>query len=168
MDGQAIAALTPLPCAINEQFQISRIILHALVFFPVSFSPLRACRTLANLLSPIGTRGKAAEGAMANMRILAEGLRFPEGPVAMADGSIILTEIEAGRITRVTPDGQKQIIATPGGGPNGLAIGPEGKLYCCNNGGFNYVESNGMLAPHGIADDYSGGRIERIDITPTN
>ncbi len=101
---------------------------------------------------------------MANMRILAEGLRFPEGPVAMADGSIILTEIEAGRITRVTPDGQKQIIATPGGGPNGLAIGPEGKLYCCNNGGFNYVESNGMLAPHGIADDYSGGRIERIDI----
>lgn len=101
---------------------------------------------------------------MANMRILAEGLRFPEGPVAMADGSIILTEIEAGRITRVTPDGQKQVIATPGGGPNGLAIGPDGKLYCCNNGGFNYVESNGMLAPHGIADDYSGGRIERIDI----
>lgn len=101
---------------------------------------------------------------MANMRILAEGLRFPEGPVAMADGSIILTEIEAGRITRVTPDGQKQVIATPGGGPNGLAIGPDGKLYCCNNGGFNYVESNGMLAPHGIADAYSGGRIERIDI----
>ena len=55
-------------------------------------------------------------------------------------------------------------IATPGGGPNGLAIGPDGKLYCCNNGGFNYVESNGYLAPHGIADDYSGGRIERIDI----
>lgn len=101
---------------------------------------------------------------MANMRILAEGLRFPEGPVAMPDGSIILTEIEAGRITRVAPDGQKQVIATPGGGPNGLAIGPDGKLYCCNNGGFNYVESNGMLAPHGIADDYSGGRIERIDI----
>src|SRR3546814_15513146 len=45
-----------------------------------------------------------------------------------------------------------------------LAIGPDGKLYCCNNGGFNYVESNGYLAPHGIADDYSGGRIERIDI----
>ncbi len=101
---------------------------------------------------------------MANMRILAEGLRFPEGPVAMHDGSVILTEIEAGRITRVTPDGQKQVIATPGGGPNGLAIGPEGKLYCCNNGGFNYVENNGMLSPHGISDNYSGGRIERIDI----
>src|SRR3546814_2362520 len=27
-----------------------------------------------------------------------------------------------------------------------------------------YVEANGYLAPHGIASDYSGGRIERIDI----
>ena len=98
------------------------------------------------------------------MEIVATGLRFPEGPVAMADGSIILVEIEAGRITRVRPDGSKETVAEPGGGPNGLAIGPEGKLYCCNNGGFNYVEANGMLAPHGIASDYSGGRIERIDI----
>ena len=101
---------------------------------------------------------------MADMRIITDGLRFPEGPVAMPDGSIILTEIAAGRITRVHPDGTKTLVATPGGGPNGLAFGPDGKLYCCNNGGFNYVEAGGFLAPHGIADDYSGGRIERIDI----
>ncbi len=98
------------------------------------------------------------------MEIIADGLRFPEGPVAMADGSVILVEIAAGRITRVLPDGTKQIVAEPGGGPNGLAIGPDGKLYCCNNGGFNFIEANGYLAPHGQADDYSGGRIERIDI----
>ncbi|MBS0480272.1 MAG: SMP-30/gluconolactonase/LRE family protein, partial [Proteobacteria bacterium] len=98
------------------------------------------------------------------MDIVATGLRFPEGPVAMADGSVILVEIAAGRITRVLPDGGKQIVAEPGGGPNGLAIGPDGKLYCCNNGGFNYIDANGYLAPHGQADDYSGGRIERIDI----
>jgi gluconolactonase len=101
---------------------------------------------------------------MATMRIITDGLRFPEGPVAMPDGSVILTEIEAGRITRVAADGTKTVIATPGGGPNGLAIGPDGKLYCCNNGGFDYVEANGMLAPHGIGQDYSGGRIERIDL----
>jgi gluconolactonase len=101
---------------------------------------------------------------MTSMRIITDGLRFPEGPVAMPDGSVILTEIAAGRITRVAPDGSKTVIATPGGGPNGLAIGPDGKLYCCNNGGFEYAEANGMLAPHGIAKDYSGGRIERIDI----
>jgi gluconolactonase len=101
---------------------------------------------------------------MADFEMVADGLRFPEGPVWMPDGSIVLVEIAAGRITRVHPDGSKQVVATPGGGPNGLAIGPDGKLYCCNNGGFEYLESNGMLAPHGIAKDYSGGRIERIDL----
>ena len=101
---------------------------------------------------------------MSTMRIIAEGLRFPEGPVAMPDGSVILTEIAEGRITRVHPDGSKTTVAATGGGPNGLAIGPDGKLYCCNNGGFNWNESGGYLAPHGIASDYSGGRIERIDI----
>lgn len=100
---------------------------------------------------------------MAEFELVADGLRFPEGPVVMPDGSVILVEIEPGRITRVTPDGSKETVATPGGGPNGLALGPDGMLYCCNNGGFEYVENNGMLAPHGIAKDYSGGRIERID-----
>lgn len=101
---------------------------------------------------------------MAEMVTIAEGLRFPEGPVVLPDGSVILTEIERGAISRIRPDGSKQSVAITGGGPNGLALGPDGKLYCCNNGGFNYVEANGYLAPHGIADDYSGGRIERIDI----
>ena len=101
---------------------------------------------------------------MAEFELIADGLRFPEAPVVMDDGSVIVVEIEQGRITRCWPGGRKQVIAEPGGGPNGLAIGPDGKLYCCNNGGFRYVESNGYLAPHGIAEDYSGGRIERIDI----
>jgi gluconolactonase len=101
---------------------------------------------------------------MAEFELIADGLRFPEAPVVMDDGSVIVAEIEAQRITRCWPGGRKEVIATPGGGPNGLAIGPDGKLYCCNNGGFRYVEEGGLLAPHGIADDYSGGRIERIDI----
>lgn len=100
---------------------------------------------------------------MAAFELVADGLRFPEGPVVMPDGSVILVEIEAGRVTRVTPDGRNEVVAMPGGGPNGLALGPDGMLYCCNNGGFHYVENDGMLAPHGIAADYSGGRIERID-----
>ena len=75
------------------------------------------------------------------LEIVAEGLRFPEGPVAMPDGSVIVVEIAAGRITRVAPDGSTTTLAETGGGPNGLAIGPGGKLYCCNNGGFNYVET---------------------------
>ena len=101
---------------------------------------------------------------MNELTIVSTGLRIPEGPVAMPDGSVILVEIEAGRITRVKRDGSRETVAEPGGGPNGLAIGPDGKLYCCNNGGFHYIEHNGLLIPHGQPEDYSGGRIERIDI----
>ena len=101
---------------------------------------------------------------MVEWTTVASGLRFPEGPVAMADGSVIVVEIEAGRITRVRPDGSVEPVAHTGGGPNGLAIGPDGKLYCCNNGGFHYIERNGYLTPHGQAHNYSGGRIERVDL----
>lgn len=100
---------------------------------------------------------------MSEMRILAEGLRFPEGPVAMRDGSVVLVEIARGTITRVAPDGGVSVVASPGGGPNGLAVGPDGALYLCNNGGFVWREEGGMLRPVGTPPDYAGGRIERID-----
>ena len=101
---------------------------------------------------------------MGGLEIVASGLRFPEGPVAMPDGSVILVEIAAGRITRIWPDGRTETVAEPGGGPNGLAMGPEGALYCCNNGGFGWVEAEGLLLPHGTAADYRTGSIQRIDI----
>lgn len=98
------------------------------------------------------------------MRILAEGLRFPEAPVALDDGSVLIVEIAAGRLTRIAADGTKTVVATPGGGPNGLAVGPDKKIYCCNNGGFLWNERDGMLRPHGVPPDYETGRIEVIDL----
>lgn len=101
---------------------------------------------------------------MAEIQDLAAGLRFPEGPAIMPDGSIVLVEIERRTITRVAKDGTKTVIASPGGGPNGLAIGPDGKCYVCNNGGFKWHEDGHGLRPILQADDYSGGRIERVDL----
>jgi gluconolactonase len=97
-------------------------------------------------------------------RTLAEGLEFPEGPVALDDGSLLLVEIAAGVLTKVAPDGVKSVAARPGGGPNGAAIGPDGKCYVCNNGGFEWVVvDGGHRRPFVQARDYAGGRIERID-----
>ena len=99
------------------------------------------------------------------IRTLAEGLEFPEGPVALADGSVVLVEIAAGAVTRILPEGVKTLVARPGGGPNGAAIGPDGKCYVCNNGGFEWqVDEAGRKRPFLQATDYSGGRIERVDL----
>jgi gluconolactonase len=94
---------------------------------------------------------------------VASGLRFPEGPVAMPDGSVVVVEIEAGRVTRCWGEGRTETVAQPGGGPNGLALGPDGMLYLCNNGGFGWVDNQGLLVPHGTAADWKGGSIQRID-----
>ncbi len=77
-----------------------------------------------------------------DIQLVAEGFAFPEGPIAMADGSVILTEIEAGVLTRVSPTGEKTTVAHTGGGPNGAAIGPDGKIWVTNNGGsFEFMKT---------------------------
>jgi gluconolactonase len=100
---------------------------------------------------------------MSEIRTIATGLRFPEGPVAMPDGSIVLVEIERQTVSKVSPDGKIEVIAKTGGGPNGLAVGPDGAFYVCNNGGFAWRTENGFLRPAGPPTDYVGGRIERVD-----
>ncbi len=98
-------------------------------------------------------------------RTVTSGLAFPEGPVVMADGSVIVVEIQGGRLTRVLPRGEKQTVAELGGGPNGAALGPDGFIYVCNNGGFEWLWDGdvGYDRPIGRAKDYSGGRIEKVD-----
>ncbi len=102
--------------------------------------------------------------AMSEPRIVATGLQFPEGPIAEADGSVLLVEIARGTLSRVTPDGEVTVVAECGGGPNGAAYGPDGKVYVCNNGGcFQFKEVMGLLIPGEVPTDWSGGSIQRVD-----
>jgi gluconolactonase len=82
----------------------------------------------------------------------------------MGDGSVVLVEIKRGTLSRVRPGGQIEVVAELGGGPNGAAIGPDGRVYVCNNGGFEWHELNGLTLPGNQPADYSGGRIERVDL----
>ncbi|MDA8247619.1 MAG: SMP-30/gluconolactonase/LRE family protein [Rhodospirillales bacterium] len=102
---------------------------------------------------------------VSDLREIANGLSFPEGPVALSDGTVLFVEIGAGRIGRVLPDGRKETVATPKGAPNSIAFGPDGALYICNNGGgFSFGEIEGMFQPNGEGLDYSGGGIDRLDL----
>lgn len=101
---------------------------------------------------------------MSDFTVLAEGLRFPEGPIAMPDGSVLVVEIARGTLTRLV-DGETEVVAELGGGPNGAAIGPDGLCYVCNNGGFQWTTTaDGRLFPGDEPENYSSGRIEVVDL----
>ncbi|WP_395674297.1 SMP-30/gluconolactonase/LRE family protein [Inquilinus sp.] len=101
---------------------------------------------------------------MPDIRVVASGLQFPEGPVVEADGSILIVEIQRETVSRVRPDGTVEVVAQLGGGPNGLAVGPDGALYVCNNGGFLFRTVAGYNRTRlGVHPHYTSGRIERLD-----
>lgn len=71
-------------------------------------------------------------------RYLAGGLAFPESPIVEADGSVLVSEIAAGRITRVRLGGSKEKVVDTGGGPNGIGRLPDGRVVVCQNGGSKF------------------------------
>ena len=100
-----------------------------------------------------------------DIQLVAEGFEFPEGPIVMADGSVILTEIKGRRLTRVAPDGTRTTVVETGGGPNGAAIGPDGAIWITNNGGaFEWLEQDGMTIPGPTPASHTGGMIQRYDM----
>lgn len=118
------------------------------------------------MLADSGAMAETRTVQPADLRTVATGLRFPEGPVAMADGSVLLVEIARGTLSRVAPDGTVSVVAECGGGPNGAAIGPDGAAYVCNNGGcFDWQERLGLLFPGSPPPaSWNGGSLQRVDL----
>ena len=64
--------------------------------------------------------------------IFATELAFPEGPVVLEDGSLLVVEIAAepaGRITHLSADGHSRRTVAETGRPNGLAVDCHGDIW---------------------------------------
>jgi gluconolactonase len=100
---------------------------------------------------------------MSEFDLITDKLHFPEGPIATSAGTVILVEIQCGRLSEVDVSTRStKTVAECGGGPNGAAVGPDLDIWICNNGGFTWHEFNGMVAPGPQPEDYIGGRIQRV------
>ncbi len=100
---------------------------------------------------------------MARDRVVhATGLGFPEGPVALADGSIAFVDLLHAKV-RVWRDGVLRELATLSGAPNGMRLGPNGWLYVANNGGIAPLS----LETLNFADPQIGGCIQRVALDGT-
>jgi gluconolactonase len=100
--------------------------------------------------------------------LIASGLQFPEGPVVLPDGTLLVCEIKGERITHVRPLGdgswESSLWAAVPGGPNGAAVAADGSVYVCNNGGsFTWLDLGGLTIPGPLPSTWTGGRIERVD-----
>ena len=116
-------------------------------------------------------KNDAAEPMKLVLEEIASGLGFPEGPVAMADGSVLFVDIKKQTLSRVGTDKKVKVVAKLGGGPNGTAIGPDGAAYICNNGAaytFMKLPINGTKItvpnPEGPGPNYKGGSIQRVNL----
>jgi len=81
----------------------------------------------------------------AEIRKLAGGFRFTEGPATDAQGNIFFTDIPNNRIHKWSLDGTLSTFREDSEGANGLIFGPDGTLYACQGGGRRLVQ----IGPHG-------------------
>jgi gluconolactonase len=99
------------------------------------------------------------------IRLVATGLGFLEGPVVLPDGALVVVDLRHSCVWRIEPGRAPRKIAATPGALNGAALGPDGRLYACNNGGLDWGAEEGLNLPLGRSSTaYIGGRIQAIDL----
>lgn len=67
-----------------------------------------------------------------DIKVLAHGLQFPEGPAFTRDGSLWAVELKGGNLVRYKDEKLERFYV--GGHPNGIAIDGKGLLWFCDAG----------------------------------
>jgi gluconolactonase len=100
--------------------------------------------------------------------VVAEGLNFPEGPLVLGAGRVAFVE-EYRACVSVFEDGIVRTLAVVGGCPNGLALGPDDRIYFTQNtGGGGSYRCADPRTPGIYALDPEDGSVEAITTTADN
>jgi gluconolactonase len=71
--------------------------------------------------------------AGADVKLVADGFQFPEGPSVDAQGNVYLADLGNGIIPKIAPDGSKSTFADTGGTNQSTLFDESGNLYVCHN-----------------------------------
>jgi gluconolactonase len=100
----------------------------------------------------------------AEPRAVATDVGFTEGPVVSADGSLLFTSMDRGKLYR-QDDGVVTTWAVVGSGPNGAAAGADGTVYVAQNGGVGFSRTTrGVTA--GVQMTSGGGEVTYLTRDP--
>ncbi len=110
---------------------------------------------------PTDTETPAIAGVVAagtKVTVIKSGFQGTEGPIGMPDGSLIFTETQANRITRIAADGTTSTFLENTNGSNGLAWDAKGRLISVQTTpGQTKI---GVIYPKGseamLADNFDG------------
>ncbi|MEF3076470.1 SMP-30/gluconolactonase/LRE family protein [Methylobacter sp. Wu1] len=103
--------------------------------------------------------GVAAGGVVIDL--VKDGFNGTEGPIGLADGSLLFTETNANRIVRIAPDNTVSTFLENSNGANGLALNANGELVA-----VQVVNTRvGVIHPQGqektIAENFEGQAFQR-------
>jgi sugar lactone lactonase YvrE len=70
----------------------------------------------------------------ASWELIGEGYQWAEGLAVTSDGTLYFSDVPAAKIYRVLPGGEPEVFAENTGNANGLALGPDGRLYGASSG----------------------------------
>ena len=91
--------------------------------------------------------------------LVADGLKFTEGPAWSPAGFLVFSDIPANRIYRWDPGRKPEVFREPSHNSNGLAFDARGRLLACEHGArrVSRTESDGSVKV--LADRFEGKRL---------
>src|SRR5258705_4037974 len=113
------------------------------------FQPLQMIKTEVFMTMPAKFRKKSRTAWSDPNRQGAEVECFLEGPSFDRDGNLWFVDIPFGRIFRITPKGDWELVTQYDGWPNGLKIHKDGRIFICDykQGLLLLDEKRGVVEP---------------------